>query len=284
VVRNLDLLSRKRRAEIQRDQTIAEYEQLDQTLQDFDRRQGHVVVPSKEFEYHSDTGQVRFPPTADPRVSRDGERYTVTDGAGTLTLDAAAKTLRFTPRDYIEVAKPDHSAYNKVKVSQSFVLSSDNRVPLPSANDLEGAERIRETRQHALGAQAVLDAAVHLDETIPKWVYSPLDLNPEPGSIVYEFKDAGRDRTWFRNHLHVPFHLHDQAEQYPVEHDGESFQVYLRADRGQEAFDLLIDGKRNAGSLEASQYLPTLDEVRTVKWNQDKGTLEYRVLGKDVDN
>lgn len=279
----LDRVFSKVRNETIRDREIEELKGLDQSREDFDSRVGHIVLPSEEFEFHADSGLVRYPKTPMPDVIRNDDTYSLSNQNGTLTVNTSERLARFEPAAAKRVEGPDHSAHTTVKVREDFAIDADGKVVIPSANSLEEAEDIASRRESALQAQGVLQAAGFLRGKIAEWDNSPFDSNLSPGQTLIPNQEEFYQRRELEYGLSVRGADFDHAASFALEGDSRSFSCYLHTRRSRREgtpVHLLLKGTDEGSLVRVSQFFPHLDEVRSVEWNKESGLVRYKALSR----
>lgn len=257
-------INRKIAGEAIRDNRIQELIQKDQSPADFDGREGHVVLPDSDFEYHGDLKSVKFPPSHG-LPKRDGDIYTYSSDAGQAKYDTQTKHLHFLPNQTKQVEGTDFSSHTRTLQSADFRISDEGQITLPGATNLEDAKKLVEKRELAKKAQVVLDKANRLRESVNKRVDNrEIDHDSRPGYAVAD----KIDEYWFLKDTSLP---HMKHQTYSVEMEPNSVRLY--EDSYNKTPELVLKATSSGPVTDIEFTQNDGDESFHVSWDKSTGSV-----------
>lgn len=250
-----------------RDREIERFIEEDQTSADFDRREGHVVLPESNFEYHGDRASVRYPPSPGAG-ERDGSRYTLQSPQGLLQYDLETRDLSYFPSTESQAEKSrDFSNHTTLLSSGTFRVGEGAEVEIPSAQSLEQAELIAEKRELALEVKDLLSRIEPLKELNRyRLDQGEQDHDPRPGRIV---ADKVED-YFYRKDAAL---TQDPQSTFSVESSNDHLKIYEDSSRRQ-APRLLIESSTANGVVTAQKILGQGERSLHIEWNKSAGEVQ----------
>lgn len=259
-----DLREVKQKALLERirDGEIERLIERDQTASDFDDREGHVVIPSSNFEYHGDLSAVRYPPTEGPTV-RDGSNYTLNSEHGLLRYNSATQDTLYLPHQTKQVQGTSFDHHSNLLASAEFAISNDGDISIPSAKTLEDADEIAVERDLAQKAQDLLKYVDQVRGVSQKRLdQRSADHDERRGHVV----SGGIGEYWFIRETALP-HLEHQT--YSVEMSPDHIRLY--EDSYGKQPELVLSAKTE-GTVTTVQHVRNQgnDSLHLV-WNKSDG-------------
>ena len=247
-----------------RDNEIQELIAEDQSPSDFDGREGHVVIPDKNFEYHGDLESVKYPPSGG-KPTREGNIFTDSTKAGLAKYDSESKKFHFLPNQTKQIEGTTFGDHSRTIQSSDFRITEEGAVILPTATNLEDAKKLVEKRELAEKAQWLLDYAEKVRETVDYRIDNrDGDHDSRPGHALAD----KIDEYWFLRDNSLP---HMKHQTYSVEQGPNSVRLY--EDSYNKKPELILKAVSNGPVTDIEFAQNDGHESLHVRWDKSTGTV-----------
>mgnify|MGYP001258208778 CR=1 FL=1 len=277
----------------------------DNDAADLDKRKGHIVRPSDNFEYHRDTRLFSGEATLEGqkfRVEGEDAEVIVSNVKGDVArIEVKSGLVNYCSRDRASSPRNhEHRSGAPLTEPFRFFISDRGKIPRPPVENLEDAARSENHRQIAGRAEEIVHAALHWLDRSSKLDGSAVDLNPNKGEVVAA--DMNPHSSYPRNFWEALFdwgspRYYDfitEGERpgsfWTKEHSGEGHYPRRDLEIGPNVFS--VTGSRGAGErdveaprLSAQRKGAVLDLTFTypgkrfreeVIWNKDDNSVSYQ--------